>query len=157
MSKLRKSICIDCGESRTTKSHDVSNKRCKSCYKKSQKLKPNTDSTYKVLAASVKGGAKKRNIEYMLSLEQFKNIVKNNCYWCGEKPPLKNPKAERMPTLPAPANGIDRINNSIGYIYDNCVASCQKCNIAKNNYSEKEFLEWIKKVYMHQFQEVVNA
>jgi hypothetical protein len=104
---------------------------------------------------SVRSGAKKRSIDFTLTLDEFIKIVIQECHWCGEEPPLKNPKAERMPTVAAPANGIDRVDNSVGYIYYNCVASCQKCNVAKNNYDREEFLKWVKKIYSHQFQEVV--
>lgn len=154
MSKQREIVCIDCGEVRITKSHDISEKRCKPCYTKSQRLKPNQDSTYKVLIASVKSGAKKRGYSYELSFDEFKDIVSQPCYWCGVEPPLKNPKGERMPTLPAPAHGIDRLDNAVGYVYNNCVASCQTCNVAKNNSSAKDFRSWIEKIYLYQFKEI---
>jgi hypothetical protein len=151
MSREEQICCPTCNEVRVTKSHNKKDKRCKQCYSASQRLAPNANSTYKVLIASVKSGAKKRGIAYELSFDQFKDIVQDNCFWCGEKPASKNPKGERMPTIPAPANGIDRIDNSIGYIYTNCVASCQVCNVAKNNHTEQEFLAWIEKIYKFKF------
>lgn len=151
MSRKEQIVCPSCNQIRTTRSHDKKDKRCKPCYSAAQRLAPNMDSTYKVLVASVKSGARKRNIEYSLSFEQFKDIVQDNCFWCNASPPLKMPKGERMPTLPAPANGIDRLDNSIGYVYANCVASCQMCNVAKNNHSEKEFLSWVQRLYEFKF------
>ena len=151
MSRKEQIVCPTCNEVRTTRSHDKKDKRCKPCYSAAQRLAPNTDSTYKVLMASVKSGARKRGIDYSLSFEQFKNIVQRQCFWCNTEPPLKNPKGERMPTMPAPANGIDRLDNSMGYVYNNCVASCQMCNVAKNNHSEEEFLAWVKRLYEFKF------
>ena len=144
-------FCPTCGKSRT--SVHPENRRCKPCYTESQKIQPNDKSTYKVLMTSVKSGAKKRGLEFSLTLDQYISIVSQNCYWCGEEPLLKNPKAERMPTIPAPANGIDRLNNEVGYVYANCVPSCQKCNVAKNNYDTQEFLQWVKKIYEFNFKE----
>ncbi len=144
-------MCPDCKKERIVRGHEKKDRRCKSCYTERQKINPNKDSTYKVLRTSVQHGAKRRCYEYNLSFEQYKEIVTKSCYWCGVEPPLKNPKAQRMPTLPAPAHGIDRIDNSVGYTYNNCVASCQTCNVAKNNSSAKDFLAWIQKVYVHQF------
>ena len=151
MSRKEQIVCPTCNQIRTTRSHDKKDKRCKPCYSEAQKLKPNQDSTYKVLIASVKGGAKRRGYEYGLSFDEFKDIVSKPCYWCGIQPSMKNPKGERMPTLPAPAHGIDRIDNSIGYVYNNCVASCQTCNTAKNSNTSEQFLNWIKRIHKHQF------
>ena len=149
--------CPYCGEERISRSHDKNSRGCKPCYTKRQKKEPNMDSTYKLLRTSVQHGAKRRGYEYKLSFEEYKDIVTKPCYWCGIEPPLKNPKGERVPTLPAPAHGIDRLDNTIGYTYDNCVSSCQTCNVAKNNSSAIEFRSWIERVYANQFQEVVSA
>lgn len=153
MSIKGKITCPICGETRVTRSNDKRDRRCKACYTESQKISPNQDSTYKSLIHSMRGGAKRRGISYELSFEEFKEIVSMNCHWCGIEPTLKKPKKERMPTLSAPAHGIDRVDNSLGYVYNNCVASCQMCNIAKNNKSKEEFLLWIKRVYANQFKE----
>lgn len=46
-------------------------------------------------------------------------------------------------------NGIDRLNNSkdVGYVKDNVVACCSKCNYIKNKMSYNEFIGWIKTVH----------
>lgn len=36
-------------------------------------------------------------------------------------------------------NGVDRIDNLVGYTDGNCVPCCQSCNIAKNSFSVEEF------------------
>lgn len=41
-------------------------------------------------------------------------------------------------------NGIDRVNNDIGYIKNNCIPCCKICNRAKNSMSYDDFLNWIK-------------
>lgn len=42
-----------------------------------------------------------------------KQIIEKECFYCEIKP----------------ANGIDRMDSSIGHILGNCVPSCSKCNM----------------------------
>ncbi len=65
----------------------------------------------------------KKKIEFNLSINDFNNIVNNSCYLCG-----KNNTNLHI-------NGIDRINNNIGYTINNCVSCCGECN-----YFKKDFL-----------------
>lgn len=43
-------------------------------------------------------------------------------------------------------NGIDRIDDSIGYTIDNCVTCCRTCNWAKGNKDYSEFLFYIDRL-----------
>jgi hypothetical protein len=44
-------------------------------------------------------------------------------------------------------NGIDRLDNTIGYIEGNVVSCCDICNYSKHTKGYIEFLSWIDKVY----------
>lgn len=44
-------------------------------------------------------------------------------------------------------NGVDRINNSIGYVIENCVPCCRQCNRSKDILNQKEFYEWIMRLF----------
>ena len=46
-------------------------------------------------------------------------------------------------------NGIDRVENTIGYEMDNVVTSCFKCNRAKNVMPAQEFLELAERIYLN--------
>ncbi len=46
-------------------------------------------------------------------------------------------------------NGIDRLDNALGYTLDNCVPCCKRCNQAKNNMGLKEFRAWLVRAYKH--------
>lgn len=87
-------------------------------------------------------GARKRNLVWELSKEQFFNLLFANCYYCGTEPLtlVKKNKHQYM------VNGIDRMNNNVGYTNDNSVSCCIFCNRAKNNSTLEEFMLWIKNI-----------
>jgi hypothetical protein len=91
-----------------------------------------------------KGSAKRRGYVFSLDREEFGKLVKSDCYYCGQ-PPRTRMKVEYGGTILY--NGIDRRDNSIGYVPENCVSCCECCNRAKLAMSESEFLQWIVRVY----------
>ena len=91
--------------------------------------------------------AQKRNLDFQLSVDFFCNMIKLPCHYCGDNTGiLKFPGTYREYR----ANGIDRVDNSIGYTPDNVVPCCRMCNIAKNNYTVDKFLDWAKNLVKHQ-------
>jgi hypothetical protein len=62
----------------------------------------------------------------VLTKEVFKNISKQDCYYCGKGGP----------------NGIDRVDNSIGYEPGNCVLCCKHGNYVKGDLSQDDFEIW---------------
>ena len=92
-----------------------------------------------------KYNAKKRNLEFLLTKKQFKELTQQNCFYCGAKPY----NAENRSTLNGKFiyNGIDRVDNTKGYIIDNCVTCCRICNDWKRAYTQQEFLMRIKLIY----------
>ena len=83
--------------------------------------------------SSYKYGANKRNLEFELSSEQFKNITNHSCYYCGSIESI----------------GIDRVDNNIGYLLENVVPCCKFCNLAKHKLSTDEFISHVKKIHNH--------
>lgn len=96
--------------------------------------------------------AERRNILFELTEEETHNIMEKNCYYCGREP--KTVLKSEYNNGDYIYNGIDRLNNKIGYILKNCVPCCPVCNHAKYILSEKEFLTWIKSVY--EFRDLSN-
>lgn len=89
-----------------------------------------------------KNGAKNRGIFFGLDEQQFRKLTSDFCYYCGSKPrqiPEDNANRNGIYVY----NGIDRINNDLGYVIDNCVSCCKVCNRAKLNMGQQEFLSWI--------------
>lgn len=81
------------------------------------------------LLLTYKKSARLRNIEFNLNNEEFYNMTKQNCYYCDVPPAqIKRAKLHYGEYL---YNGIDRVDNTKGYINTNCVPCCKECNYNK--------------------------
>lgn len=113
---------------------------------------PEGEGHFRNILSRYKSQAKVRKLEWDLSIDLARELMKSDCAYCGQ-PPVQLDKTNRKYNGLFPYNGIDRVDNSKGYTEENCVPCCRKCNIAKNNYSVEEFLMWIKRVYEYNFGE----
>ena len=104
----------------------------------------NPDSPYWELCRAYRAGAKRRNLSFILSTEKCKELMKGNCYYCGVAPELRTRNG-----IEFYANGIDRIDSSIGYNEENCVSSCRMCNNMKWEMTQEFFLNHIEKLVMY--------
>lgn len=96
---------------------------------------PNNQAYWNRKYFDYKRAAEKRNYYFELTQDEVKELCLGECYYCG--------------TLPNLYNGIDRVDNEIGYTIDNVVSCCKICNIAKNNLSADDFLAHIHKIVEH--------
>lgn len=109
------------------------------------------------LFRSYKNSAKQRNISFLLNIDEFKKITKENCNYCKIEPkqyrsPLgKSVSIETQIKGKYLYNGIDRVNNNIGYEINNCVPCCGRCNAAKNNMTLDEFKNLVYNIYNNLF------
>lgn len=132
--------CIQCGE----KYIKELNKAQWSTYNKCKHCTPVDDPGLHNLLNNYKYSAKKRGLNWSLTVEQFNTLVNSNCYYCGS-----SPESRTSNKYTVVANGIDRIDSNNGYTIDNCVPCCTKCNYMKLNYTTKDFLSHIEKIYNH--------
>lgn len=89
--------------------------------------------------------ARRRKIEFSLRLSQLEGLIKSRCFYCNAEPSRRYSPA-LVKNGECIANGIDRLDNTLGYIAGNCVPCCTACNLAKGTRTVKEFAEWIKRV-----------
>ena len=92
-----------------------------------------------------KANAIRRKLEWDLTLEQFAEITKKDCHYCGAKP--NNIAIGKGCNGDYIYNGIDRIDNNKGYTIDNIVPCCKICNYAKRKLTLQEFQDWVEKIY----------
>jgi hypothetical protein len=75
---------------------------------------------------STKSGAGARGLAFELPKALGLDLITDACFYCG--------------TPPEPVNGIDRVDNGKGYIEDNVVSCCTRCNQIKRAYNVNDFL-----------------
>jgi len=117
--------------------------------------------TIKSFYREYKSNARNRDIQFDLTLQQFIEIIRNNCKYCGAVPSPKslylksNGEQKRnygnvaIQKSIANINGVDRIDSSKGYSTDNCVACCSDCNEMKMDRTLSEFINKIKSILNH--------
>jgi len=94
------------------------------------------------------GAAKRRGYDFLLTKEEFYNLIQSNCYYCGAKPSMIHKGTPRimMDTSDFKYNGIDRKDNAQGYTKDNCVPCCKICNTAKASLTSEEWFDWLHRI-----------
>lgn len=106
---------------------------------------------FNALYLNYKKSANLRKLCFDLNKEEFKILTQQNCFYCNQTPsqifPKQNPNNYNGRFI---YNGIDRLDNSIGYTKDNIVTCCKICNLAKRDLSLKDFKEWIDRLIKHQ-------
>lgn len=113
----------------------------------SRKTKDNLNSLQKTMFSDYKKSAELRKIDFDIDFDEFKNITQQNCHYCGCEPEIRTRKFTDN------ANGVDRVNSSLGYLANNIVPCCKICNIAKNNLSYKDFISWINRLIKFNLEE----
>jgi hypothetical protein len=75
----------------------------------------------------------KKNLTFELTRDEFNEIVKSKCYYCG----IIQEKG---------FNGIDKKNCFNGYTVDNCVSCCEICNVMKGSLDSNVFIKRIEHI-----------
>jgi len=73
--------------------------------------------------------AKKRNKDFRLTKHFFKHLINSPCTYCFTS---------------INKCGVDRLDNTKGYIYSNSVPCCSICNRAKHKLGFAEFDNWLE-------------
>jgi hypothetical protein len=109
----------------------------------------------KSLFSRIKNCAKQRNHKFSITIEYLWELFLKQDRKCAltgtaiELPitlrKLRNKSDQRIASL-------DRIDNSKGYVVGNVRWICKRLNYMKHTMSDKDFLQWIKEVYLFNFQ-----
>ena len=123
--------------------------KCKICSKRKGLSSGTTG--LNILFSDYKCTADKRNYCFELTLKQFKEIISQNCYYCKEIPKQvsknghKKISEETREYSSYIYNGIDRKDNTLGYILENCLPCCRICNRAKSDMPYEDFMKWLER------------
>jgi len=76
-----------------------------------------------------KQNAKQRGLIFGITSDEFMRLINKPCHYCGGE-----------------SGGIDRLDNSVGYLKDNIVSCCSMCNYMKRIYSKEDFINQCIKI-----------
>jgi hypothetical protein len=96
-------------------------------------------------------GARNRNLKFDLTFDQFISIITRPCNYCGMEDSVTNYTAHKVIERRKgfKSNGIDRVDNNLGYTTDNCVPCCKICNSMKMTLSYDNFIAHINRIASH--------
>jgi hypothetical protein len=84
-----------------------------------------------------KRSASYKNLDFTITYDDYVNIVDKDCYYCE--------------TIQEKGfNGIDRKDQTKGYLLDNCVSCCKMCNYMKGSCSDEVFIKRIEHILTFQ-------
>ena len=110
----------------------------------SPKRLPDGEVAFRTVFWRYRGEARRSGKEFVLDIEQFRSLVSSDCYYCG-KPTTAIETDGRG--IPFKYNGVDRRDNDIGYVFENCVTCCFRCNRMKSAMSDLEFLQHVVRIF----------
>lgn len=93
-----------------------------------------------------------------LEFDDYRDLVLQNCYICEAPPSNRNTlrsmngsKSYKTSDTVLLTNGLDRVDNTRGYVVNNVAPCCARCNRRKGNLSVRDlevFLEQIRKALL---------
>lgn len=129
-------LCVcECGKECETTTYKLRAGQFKSC----GCLRDGEHSGTNSIISKYRNKSKRRGLEFDFTTEEFREIMYGNCYYCNAEPKNKFRKDKY--------NGVDRVNNSIGYTKQNSVTCCKICNIMKSVLSIDEFYSHLTRIY----------
>ena len=141
----------DCGKEFVTRGSSLRKGETCSCgCVAAEKLRLSVILPYGVAARNqilrrLKANARERRYFWGLTDEQAIELMEGDCFYCGASKSNLSRHPEQNGVYYY--NGIDRVDNTRGYVIGNVVSCCKHCNIAKRDRTVSDFLRWVEKVY----------
>ncbi len=144
-----------CGKYFVAEANDILSSKIRSCgcrfYNKLTK-KQIKNSLISCAYSGYKMSARSRKIKFDIDKATFESYILKNCEYCGSGP--SNIKKVKHFSQVLCYNGLDRVDNKIGYQVDNIKTCCKNCNLAKRQMTLNEFYQWINRLYKNMTKEM---
>ena len=128
---------------------------CKNCAHKSTGVKNRIGkgkAGTRMVFNNYKLRAKRDNLIFQLTFDEFENLILKNCHYCGSEPSSAWKTNEWAKIL---HNGIDRKHSDTGYVLNNCLSCCKTCNFGKNDLSYEDWNTYLDRLtYFRKTREV---
>jgi len=149
-------VRCDCGVEKVLNSYNLTNGHTLSCgsgcrksvwtedgLKRKREAQVRPGAAFRQLLLNYKSAARKRNLPWELPDEQFRRITSSPCFYTGKKPATESVADSGEIYV---YNGVDRVDNSLGYTVENCVSCCAEINMMKKILTKERFIELCKAV-----------
>ena len=113
--------------------HEAHRGECKELWKEWYKLNP--ERSHKRRFTEAKKTAKKRNIEWKLTFNEYSSLIDLPCHYCENQ--LGKPVKRSI--------GLDRLDSNKCYELDNVVSCCYQCNCMKHIFLSPEEMKLLAK------------
>lgn len=107
------------------------------------------EANFRQLLRVYKRSARKRGHAFKITPERFRELTKSHCYLCGNPPSREYRHSLKNPRDPYVCNGVDRFDNSKGYVEGNVITCCGSCNALKGTASVEKLLLKVYDIYTH--------
>lgn len=124
-----KCLCV-CGGEYLALPHALTKGTTVRCYACWPKRRTKEQISFRRRLNNYQYSSKRKNLSFSFSTEEFRAFYDAPCTYCGV----------------VPSEGIDRRDNTIGYLPDNSVPCCAQCNYAKRDMAEVDFLVWVARI-----------
>lgn len=140
----------DCGNTHKVFGHHLRAGKSKSCGCLFRERLPTGEAAFRSVVRIYKYNARTRKLVFDLDDAALRELFHGLCHYCGALPSQVGTEVRAGIKVGAfTYNGVDRIDNSKGYVTSNVVPCCYKCNRAKMDLTLPEFVEWVGRVYDH--------
>jgi len=121
----------ECGKQTVVAGSQLSSGRTKSCgcYRLDRVRLAEGESSFNALYGDYRNNAEDRGLQFNLTKDEFRNLTKRDCFYCGIAPEQKMSGKDFFGSYIY--NGIDRLDSQKNYDIDNCVPACWNCNVGK--------------------------
>lgn len=138
----------ECGNQKTVSGCDLRRGAVRSCgcllKEQPANTLPDGEAAFRRMYYQYRKSADKRGLRFELTEDCFRNLTKQPCHYCGQEP--SNAWASHHDTGDYICNGIDRKDNDLGYVPDNCVPCCKQCNYFKIDMDYEAFIRYLDRV-----------
>lgn len=138
-----------CKEEVTVQGTSLRNGKTTNCgTRKGSKYKDPLHGSINRIVTTYKRAARDRGIQWSLSISECRDIFLSPCSYCGDSG--SNTLSYNVKHVePLKYNGIDRVDNDVGYLEGNVVPCCKVCNRAKAGMSVSDFRSWMARLRIH--------
>lgn len=137
----------ECGNLTKVNSYKLLNGHTKSCgcLQRESRMKPKSIAGLNAVIRGYKKNAEKRQLSWKLTDSDVLAITQLPCFYCGKLPAneIKSNISENGKYI---YNGIDRLDNLLGYTINNVVPCCYKCNVLKKDFSVESMKKVLRKL-----------